>query len=200
MDYAQWLKLEYWSVKTFLFLCEGKDPATQQHVIAIRTGYIGNEPPTPCGIFQNQIDKAGKEGLLIPRSGPTADLDNWELPPLALIRFAQSVEFDIPQPLQDFASKKGATKAGRQRRITYAIERARDVLQTRHGKEPTARAVFTHLATDDDTGVIDDVDGETLYWVNKKGVLQETSFKTMANTLSRIRSRTSTESNPGYIE
>ena len=200
MDYAPWLKLEYWSVKTFLFLCEGKDPATQPHVAGTRTGYIGNEPPTPRAIFENQINKAGKEGELVPRSGPTADLDNWDLPPLALIRFAQSVEFEIPQPLRDFASKKGATKAGRQRRITHAIERARDVLQARHGKEPTAREVFTYLVTDDDTGVIDDVDGEILYWEDQKGVLQETRFKTMANTLSRIRSRTSTESNPGYIE
>ena len=204
MDYSQWLSGEYWSVKTFLFLCEGKNPAAQPHVIPIYGGYVPShapgetppepKPPTPAERLEKQIAKAGREGELVPRAGATVDYGNWEFPPLALIRFALSAGFAVPQPLEDFASKKRTPKGRRRRRITYAIERARGVLIARQKKEPTARAVFDWLADYDDTGVIDDVDRDTntLTWITDSENLADATFKTVQNTLTDIRKR-----NPG---
>lgn len=104
INYDPWARLEFWSVKTFLFLCEGKNPAEQPHVVGIRTGYIGSEPPTPQEIFERQIDKAGKEGALSPRGGPIGNLDEWEFTPRTLVEFAHSVGFPVTDEIATLVS------------------------------------------------------------------------------------------------
>lgn len=75
----------------------------------------------------------------------------------------------------------------RKTRITIAVERARDYLMRKLNREPTADEVFHHLEESDSTDYVVDSKPDKLVWVDTRGKLMETSRKSIANLLSRIR-------------
>lgn len=81
------------------------------------------------------------------------------------------------------SDKENKAKRTRKDRLTRAIEATLDVL----GNDASADAVFSHLAERDTTGIIVDSTAEKIVWEDTKGSLHDTTRKSLANRLTKIR-------------
>lgn len=79
------------------------------------------------------------------------------------------------------------TAKKRRRRITLAVERARESLIKKYQREPSADEVINHLEDNDETGCIVDYKDNCLIWVDTNNKDQKSSHKSIANLLSKIK-------------
>ncbi len=80
-------------------------------------------------------------------------------------------------------------KRTRVERLTAAMMIARDDLQAKRKRTPTAREVFDWLKENDETGTVDDHTDDALLWVTSEGKLKTTKWSAFENLYSRWRNR-----------
>ena len=107
----------------------------------------------------------------------------WEPPP------------EFPKPLAAPASMLVETKSPRTRtdNLSKAMEIGFTTYRQRHGSEPTARALFDWLATDDETGKITEFnpDNDVLTWTRSDGGLSDTAFRSFQGRFTNLKRKKS---------
>jgi hypothetical protein len=97
-------------------------------------------------------------------------------------REAVQTESVASEPLKP-RERTGTTRSDA---LDKAVKAARAALLKRRKREPTAKEVCVYLQ-DDPTGVVDDHDDGVLMWVDGNGKMHNTTHKSVANRLTRIR-------------
>ena len=106
---------------------------------------------------------------------------------------------EFVRKLAEFAAmgmrmRKGSKKP-RKDALAVLMEKTFEGLMTATGNAPTADEVLDHLEEYDEQdafgigGTIQQIDEGTIYWVNKRGHEQTTSFGSFRNRLTSIRKR-----------
>jgi hypothetical protein len=201
LDYSRWLRKVVWRLDEAAALLLRINPK--------------NIPTYPLrhDEYEDLLDTASRaavHGQLAVERWPMGYGDEYhDVKPLVFLKWAMKSGYFIPEELfnlldlsgtddatnhagnleSDSSSSGSKKKVSRKRRITTAIERAREGYLERNSREPTSDEIFSLLAENDETGCVVDYKDDALTWQDMSGEFHEITRKTLANRLSEIKKR-----------